>query len=255
MKIAENILNIIAAGECTGQNFFLTGMLARKDYMKVNEVLESMGGKWDRKAKAHVFDIEASDAVDQILTTGEVVTNRDKLREFGFFRTPQAIVDIIIERAEIGDGMMVLEPSAGDGAIAEYAMCAAESVILDMYEIQPENCAVLEKKFESRGWWCFAAPGDFLAVEPTPVYDRVVMNPPFAKLADIDHVLHAFKFLKPGGRLVAIMGAGFSFRNDSKCLSFRNFLTGHGAHVSSLPDGSFRESGTGVSTKIVVLDK
>lgn len=214
-----------------------------------------MGGKWNRKAKAHIFDIEASDAVDQILTTGEVVTNRDKLREFGFFQTPQAIVDLVIERAEIGDGMLVMEPSAGYGAIAEAAICAAESVMLDMYEIQKENCDVLEKKFEKRSFWGLAEPVNFLDVDPNPVYDRIVMNPPFAKLADIDHVLHAFKFLKPGGRLVAIMGAGFSFRNDSKCLSFRNFLIGHGADVSSLPDGSFRESGTGVATKLVVLDK
>ena len=29
-------------------------------------------------------------------------------------------------------------------------------------------------------------------------FDAVVMNPPFEKQADIDHVLHAYKMLKPG---------------------------------------------------------
>ncbi len=33
------------------------------------------------------------------------------------------------------------------------------------------------------------------------------MNPPFSRQQDIRHVMHAAKFLKPGGRLVAVMGA------------------------------------------------
>ena len=37
-----------------------------------------------------------------------------------------------------------------------------------------------------------------------PVYDTIVMNPPFEKFQDIDHVRHAFDLLKPGGRVVAI---------------------------------------------------
>jgi hypothetical protein len=39
-------------------------------------------------------------------------------------------------------------------------------------------------------------------------FDRVVMNPPFDHGADIKHVEHARKFLKPGGRLVAVVANG-----------------------------------------------
>jgi 16S rRNA G1207 methylase RsmC len=34
------------------------------------------------------------------------------------------------------------------------------------------------------------------------------MNPPFARQADIHHVNHALKFLKPDGLLVSVMSAG-----------------------------------------------
>ena len=36
-------------------------------------------------------------------------------------------------------------------------------------------------------------------------YDRILMNPPFEKLQDIDHVRHCFDQLKEGGVLVAVM--------------------------------------------------
>lgn len=80
------------------------------------------------------------------------------------------------------------------------------------------------------------------------------MNPPFANLQDVDHVTHAFNFLKPGGRLVAIMGEGAFFRQDRKAQEFRALLDVHGIS-EQLPAGSFEASGTNVNTRIVILDK
>ena len=40
------------------------------------------------------------------------------------------------------------------------------------------------------------------------LFDRVVMNPPFGAGADIQHITHALKMLKPGGRLVALCANG-----------------------------------------------
>src|SRR4030042_4964611 len=95
---------------------------------------------------------------------------------------------------------------------------------------------------------------DFLSVEPKPLYDRVVMNPPFEMQQDIDHVMHAWKFLKPGGRLVSIMSSGVLFRENKKTSEFRNHIDEFG-NMERLPEGSFKESGTMVNTCIVVLDK
>ena len=81
------------------------------------------------------------------------------------------------------------------------------------------------------------------------------MNPPFENLQDIDHVLHAFKFLKPGGRLVAVMSPGPFFRKDRKCQDFREWFDSLGGEAVDLPEGSFKESGSGINTKLVVIDK
>jgi 16S rRNA G1207 methylase RsmC len=81
------------------------------------------------------------------------------------------------------------------------------------------------------------------------------MNPPFSKGQDIQHVTHALGFLKPGGRLVAIMGAGVTFRQDKRATEFRELVQAMGGTIARLPEGSFKSSGTMVNTVIVVIDK
>ena len=55
-------------------------------------------------------------------------------------------------------------------------------------------------------------------------YDRIIMNPPFGDRRDAEHVRHAYSLLKPGGRLVAIMGEGVFFGKDKKADDFREWL-------------------------------
>lgn len=81
------------------------------------------------------------------------------------------------------------------------------------------------------------------------------MNPPFENLQDIDHVMHSFKFLKEGGRLVSVMSASPFFRSDKKCVAFRAWLDMLGAEVEDLPEQSFKASGTNVNTKLVAIQK
>jgi type I restriction-modification system DNA methylase subunit len=85
-------------------------------------------------------------------------------------------------------------------------------------------------------------------------FDRVIMNPPFANQADIAHVTHALKFLNYGGRLVAIMSAGVSFRGDRKATGFREMVEKLGGVIEPLPEGSFKEAGTSVNAVMVTLD-
>jgi len=80
---------------------------------------------------------------------------------------------------------------------------------------------------------------------PNPVFDRILMNPPFTHGADIPHILHARKFLTPGGRLVAICAAGPKQQAALQPLAV--------AWID-LPAGSFASEGTTVTTAIVVLD-
>jgi hypothetical protein len=86
------------------------------------------------------------------------------------------------------------------------------------------------------------------------------MNPPFEKEQDVDHVRHAYDLLKPGGRLVAIMGEHCFFAYGDKCSDFRFWLreTVQGRE-EKLAEGSFTGAGsfnqTGVAARIVVIDK
>jgi 16S rRNA A1518/A1519 N6-dimethyltransferase RsmA/KsgA/DIM1 with predicted DNA glycosylase/AP lyase activity len=139
--------------------------------------------------------------------------------------------------ADVQPGMSVLEPSAGEGALARPIQ--ARSALVWCIEIDDKRAAKLPAAFV----------GDFLQVEPHQAYDRVVMNPPFAKRADIHHVTHARKFLKPDGKLVAIMSAGVAFREDALAREFREQCE----TIEPLPDGAFKESGTGVRTVVVTM--
>jgi hypothetical protein len=46
---------------------------------------------------------------------------------------------------------------------------------------------------------------DFLSATPHPIYDRILMNPPFSEDAYIEHVRHAYHWLAPGGEIVAVL--------------------------------------------------
>lgn len=74
---------------------------------------------------------------------------------------------------------------------------------------------------------------------------------PFAKSADAAHVLHAYDFLIPGGRLVAVMAASVEFRETKAYRAVRELAS----RVTRNPEGSFKPSGTNVNTAIVVIEK
>jgi predicted RNA methylase len=222
----------------------LKGQLDRNLYVRTNKALEAAGGKWDKKAKVHVFDADAADRVDQIILTGEVVVPKD---EFNFFPTPPDVVARLLDLAGIENGMRLLEPSAGRGAIA--FPCAEAGASVDCYELMEANYTAIAA--DQRLNWVRHA--DFLAQAPEPFYDRVVMNPPFMKQLDIKHVMHAFKFLRPDGLLVAVMSAGVSFRDNKLTQEFRDLVRAQGGDILALPDGSFKQSGTGVNTVIAVI--
>lgn len=242
MKIKTDILAAMDGCTFVGTTMTLAGQLDRKTYQEVARVIEAAGGKWNRKAKAHIFEGDARDAIEPVLLTGEV-TNRKQ--EFGQFYTPAAIAQFVIMAAKVKPGDIVLEPSAGRGDIAGAAVVAGAAV--DCVELDTKNCRFLK---EDRRYGVVRC-GDFLGIEPVGEYSAVVMNPPFAKQADIHHVLHAAKFLMSGGRLAAIMSAGVSFRQNKLTADFRAFVADRGGSIVHLPEDAFKESGTSVNTVLV----
>ena len=165
---------------------------------------------------------------------------RDDLDD-NYFPTPDTVIAQMIAEAEIEDGMRVLEPSAGDGRIIRAVKSAWPEIDIRGYEIDQERA-------DEAGVRCF----DFLSVWPEPQYDRILMNPPFSHGRWYKHVLHAYKFLKPGGRLVAIIphGAINKEYQGEWDLMMRGFV-----NEIPLPKGTFKESGTMIETRILVVEK
>jgi phospholipid N-methyltransferase len=253
VTLSDAVADVLRRSTVDNATVYLPGeQLDRKLYQDVNKTLEAMGGKWNRKAKGHTFAAPHETVAakfDEMLERGVYAPPSKN----GYFPTPPSLVDRLIELAEIEPHYTVLEPSAGQGAIADRIRPLVDPRNLYLVEILSENLSVLHGKGYD---YPKLVPGDFLTTRFMPSgFDRVVMNPPFEKQADIDHVMHALGMLKAGGRLVSIMAAGVTFRDDRKAREFRSVVDVFGGTIETNPPGSFRESGTDVNTVTVVLDK
>jgi hypothetical protein len=98
-----------------------------------------------------------------------------------FFPTPGAIIERMLEFASVEADHRVLDPSAGAGDIC-LAVRALGGSTVDCFEINLD----LVQALTLLGFPPLAR--DFLTATPRPIYDRVVMNPPYSKDAYINHV-------------------------------------------------------------------
>jgi len=165
------------------------------------------------------------------------------------FTTPGPVIQLMIDHASLQDGQLILEPSAGTGAIVGYILKEFPAVKLDVFELNLTLQEILKGKgYNLRG-------SDFLGFDAKPEYDRILMNPPFSKLQDIDHVLKAYECLRYGGRLVSVMSPGAFFHTRLKACDFRFWFKKFRGECYDLPPESFKNSGTDVNSKIIVIDK
>lgn len=192
---------------------------------------------------------------------------------YGFFPSPAPVVDAVIAKAGLESmaersgryrddwtPLRVLEPSAGTGALASAARAKGHRVTC--VEVQPHLAAGLcGLGFETR-------EADFLKLSPADLgeFDVIVMNPPFDRGRDCDHVRHAFTFLRPGGRLVAVMSARAEFAEDRRHAALHDLIRQNGDPHGSpewqfrnawtdLPERSFAECGTNVNTVILTITR
>lgn len=253
-KIPEEVLDILGRCRAEGDTIFLPDVqLDRKLYVAVNKVLENMGGKWNRKAKGHVFETgNPAEMLEVVLLTHEA---KDLKKEFQFFPTPKPIIDRLCDLAElgtIGPATVVMEPSCGDGRMADAIM-----------EYHPGGLVCFELN-DSLDKFLSGKPYavkyiDFMEVTREDLgtlgVDRVVMNPPFTRFQDVDHVLRAFDLMNEGGILVSVVSESPFFRTDKKAVMFREFLEENNAEVYKLDAGAFHESGTEILTRLVKIRK
>lgn len=175
------------------------------------------------------------------------------------FSTPLPYAVLVTRAAAIRPGEAFLEPSAGTGALAGFALRTGGKPMLN--EVDPFRRALLEAVFGS-GVTGFDAEhiDDLLDVSDLP--GVIVMNPPFASSVDrsrdrhiaAKHLIGAAKRLAPGGRLVAIMPMGFTPERDAAHWA-RASAIAKPRLALTIPGHVYRKLGTTVETQLMVFDK
>ena len=247
MKLTDEVIETLKTVQVRG-NTTIMPQMDRPRYVAVNKALELLGGKWNRSAKAHVWDCDPNEPLADAVATGEV---RDWKKEFQFFETPPELAIRMVSFLPRNE-MRVLEPSAGRGAIIR--ALRQSGYFIDACELNLDLANHLNKSFPE----VHLVGLDFLEFARTTDlrYAGIVMNPPFAGGRDVSHVAAAYRLLQDGGTLVAITSPGWEFRSDHKHTEFRSWIDElDECLVEEVPAGTFHESGTNVRAKLLVIKK
>lgn len=154
-------------------------------------------------------------------------------RDLQFYPTPPQVVDRLLNMHS-WQGLRVLEPSCGDGAILDkLRRLGATGFGIEVDTGRAAHC-------RAHGHDVLRA--NFLEQPPTGDFDAVAMNPPFYGRHYAQHVRHALKFLRKGGVLFAILPATARYDHHE--------LDDLRPQWSELPVGSFSASGTNINTVI-----
>ncbi len=219
----------------------------KKFYLEAKKWIEEAGGSWNGgKIQGFTFPFNA-ERIFSILKEGKRCNLQ---QEFQYFETPAAVADWLVMLAGgIHEDDTVLEPSAGQGALIKAIHRACPFVVVDCYELMPENKELLQKIDNIR------LLGDDFITECSGTYSKIIANPPFSGNQDIDHVLRMYEHLQYGGTLAAITSLHWRLGTEKKCAEFRSWLDEVGGKTFQIEVGEFKESGTTISTIAIVIKK
>ena len=76
-NLSVNVLSVLSSSRIEGNKVFLPdSQLDRKSYQDVNKVLDALGGKWSKKEKAHLFNDDPTDQLEEVILLGRVERKR-----------------------------------------------------------------------------------------------------------------------------------------------------------------------------------
>lgn len=179
--------------------YFAYDAAEKAGFAAAQDAMRAVGGVCNQH-RSITFDYDARPVVTDLVITGCLPDHVSHQ----FYPTKPRLAQIAVELAEIDDACTVLEPQAGQGGIADYLPKERTTCV----EVSSLFCGVLRAK----GFKTINA--DFLEWATTaPMFDRVVLNPPYSKTRAALHVRAASGLIAPGGKLVAILPG--SMRGDS----------------------------------------
>ncbi|WP_334109286.1 DUF4942 domain-containing protein [Methylobacillus sp.] len=199
---------------------------AAKD--EAERVMEFLGGVKQEKGW-YQFDYDPREVIADIVCTGCLPDQK----AHQYYPTPANVAAKAIELAQIGDEDECLEPSAGQGGLADL-MPKDRTLCI---EISALHCKVLEAKGHK------VQQADFLKIDGL-AYGRIIMNPPFSEGRWKLHLEHAASMLRDDGRLVAILPSS---------AKGKTLLPGWSHEWSKVFENEF--SGTSVDVVILVARK
>lgn len=180
---------------------------------------------------------------------------------FDFYPTPKLVVEMMYDHVAAAcrgrKDLTLLEPSVGDGSLLDYARaCDVGISRVVAMELEPERACRAGKIIESH-WYAYDSYcecRDFLLAEPMPFADVVLMNPPFGSFRYVYHVVHAAKFLRQNGILVAVIPPTWLNSSSGILNKFKGWVEKQDDWTwQPNPDKAFGGSGTNVATGILTI--
>ena len=170
------------------------------------------------------------------------------------FSTPPMLAWLMAKAAAVSAHDTLLEPSAGNGALALWGSVQNASLLIN--EIDPARRDGLAHVFPSATFT--AHDGELIAdLHRGPVPAVVLINPPFARSQERGkdgetaqrHLRSAIRAAANGARIVAIMPDGFDASAFAKAQGEASLL------LDVRLQQVFRRTGTGIAVRLVKFDK
>jgi predicted RNA methylase len=204
---------------------------------------------------------------------GKIVVNlpsqnvrTDEQISFQQFSTPPHFSAAAVYAANLRDGDVLLEPSAGTGSIVAAASRPGVSIVAN--ELAERRVGALNALIGDRGRVFTENAEQINNILPKDVKPTVVvMNPPFSQTAGrlgdkkqihtgAVHIEQALKRLESGGRLVAIVGRGMTMGAPKFRDWWKRISQEYAVRANIGVDGSvYAKYGTTFGTRLLVIDK
>lgn len=243
----EDMRCFSASKEYCGSNPYIEFKYPRPDDVRVKrlqkvgihttEDLTEAVAQYDRLVKSAVTPPD-KDAI----RLRDLIFNARLHQEGDIQFTPETLAKEVVALSGIDADSRVLEPEAGIGSIADAAKEITDHV--DCIERMCDFCEILQLKKHR------VIANDLLETESAPVYDAVLMNPPFS--GECEHIQKAFEFVRPGGSLVAVCSNCIQWKENCRYSQFRDWLA---EHTHSIAETNAKFEMTGVHTVVLVMDK
>jgi len=171
--------------------------------------------------------------------------------------TPDDICELLISKSSLFSlkkGMQILEPSAGFGKIIKKIsdISTIDITAVELNEAKHQTLQELQKTIPSLQE---VVRGDFLTIQFSKKFDRIIACPPFKGNTDIFHIQKMYELLEDKGILVTLTSPYWVTNNEEHQLKFREWLSQKEYSMTLLPDNSFIENHKSVPTALLIINK